>query len=214
MRKVLDKTMKFLSAATLFVMLILVVWQVFTRYILKNPSTWSEELVGYLFAWSTLFGASLIVSERGHMNIPVFVDTKSPNVQKKAAIFSEVIIFLFSLAVLTYGGIRITRLALNQMTSSLGVAIGLFYIPLPLTGIINMIYSICNIRMIINGEVEFIKAESASESSTREANKASEVAKYESPTGNGASPENTTNNSISNSETDDNKVVIESDKGE
>ena len=68
--------------------------------------------------------------------------------------------------------------------------------------------------MIINGEVEFIKAESASESSTREANKASEVAKYESPTNNVASPEKTTIDSISNSETDDNKVVIESDKGE
>ena len=29
-------------------MTLLTCWQVFTRYVLNNPSTWSEELVGYL----------------------------------------------------------------------------------------------------------------------------------------------------------------------
>lgn len=181
MKKTLQNILKFLSAASLLIMLLLVVWQVFTRYILNNPSTWSEELVGFLFAWSTLFGASLIVSERGHMNIPVLMDTKEPATQKKAAIFSEIMILLFSLSVLTYGGIRITNLALNQMTSSLGVPIGWFYIPLPITGIINTIFCILNIKSISRGEVEFFKAKNASEASNKQANNASEVAKFDEP---------------------------------
>ena len=171
MRKILDKVNRFLSAATLFAMLILVVWQVFTRYILKNPSTWSEELVGFLFAWSTLFGASLIVSERGHMNIPAFVETKSIRFQKHIAIFSEIMVFSFSLFVLTYGGIRITKLALNQMTSSIGVAVGLFYVALPLTGFINMIYSLMNIFDIGKGKLSFAQIDSDSESAERVASK-------------------------------------------
>ena len=179
MRKALENLMKFLTAGTLLVMLLFVVWQVFTRYVLSNPSTWSEELVSYLFAWSTLFGASLIVSERGHMNIPVLIDTKSVKTQKNASIFSEIMIFLFSLIVLTYGGIRITNLALNQLTSSLGVAIGIFYIPLPVAGIINMIFCILNIKDSLDGKVEFFQAKSASEISERLANDASEVSKYE-----------------------------------
>lgn len=179
MKKALQNTMKFLSSASLLLMLILVVWQVFTRYILKNPSTWSEELVSFLFAWSTLFGASYIVSERGHMNIPIFVDTKDPQIQKKVAIFSEIMILIFSLSVLTYGGFRITKLALNQMTSSLGVPIGLFYIPLPLTGIINVIFCIMNILSINRNEVEFVKAQSASDAASQVANDASEVSKFE-----------------------------------
>lgn len=183
MRKALDNLMKILSAGTLLAMLLFVVWQVFTRYILGKPSTWSEELVGYLFAWSTLFGAGLVVSERGHMNIPVLIDTKSVKTQKYAAIFSEVIIFIFSLVVLSYGGIRITKLALNQMTSSLGLPIGLFYIPLPIAGLINMIFCILNIKDILAGKVKFFKAASASEISERIANEASEVSKYESEGG-------------------------------
>ena len=82
MRKVLDNILKFLTGISLLVMFILVVWQVFTRYILNTPSTWSEELVAYLFAWSTLFGASLVVSEKGHMNIPVIAERSNPKIQK------------------------------------------------------------------------------------------------------------------------------------
>lgn len=180
MRKLLDKLMKILSAGTLLLMLIFVVWQVFTRYILNDPSTWSEELVGFLFAHSTLFGASLVVSERGHMNIPVLIDSKSIKTQKNAAIFTEVMIFLFSLVVLLYGGIRITNLALNQMTSSLGVPIGLFYIPLPVSGLINMAYAVLNIKDILAGKVVFSQAKSATEASERMANEDSSVSKYES----------------------------------
>ena len=40
MRKALENLMKFLTAGTLFIMLVFVVWQVFTRYILSDPSTW------------------------------------------------------------------------------------------------------------------------------------------------------------------------------
>ena len=47
--------------------------------------------------------------------------------------------------ILVYGGIQITNLAMGQMTSSLGVPIGFFYIVLPLSGVINIIYTILNI---------------------------------------------------------------------
>ena len=59
-RKVLNHIMNVLAGGSLIAMTALTCWQVFTRYVLNNPSTWSEELVGYLFAWASLFGASLI----------------------------------------------------------------------------------------------------------------------------------------------------------
>lgn len=81
-RKVLNRIMNVLAGVSLIAMTALTCWQVFTRYVLNNPSTWSEELVGYLFAWASLFGASLITGERGHMNIPVVVE-KMPLGAKK-----------------------------------------------------------------------------------------------------------------------------------
>ena len=63
-----------LAGISFLAMVVLTCWQVFTRYILQNPSTWSEELVGYLFAWMSLFGVCIVTRERGHMNIPILVD--------------------------------------------------------------------------------------------------------------------------------------------
>ena len=53
--------------------------------------------------------------------------------------------FLFAGVILVYGGIQITSLAMGQMTSSLGVPIGIFYVVLPLSGVLNIIYTILNI---------------------------------------------------------------------
>ena len=77
----MDRILEFLAGISFLAMVVLTCWQVFTRYILKSPSSWSEELVSYLFAWMALLGASLVVGERGHMNIPVVVERMSPGLQ-------------------------------------------------------------------------------------------------------------------------------------
>ena len=142
LRNVLTSLLNILAGASLIAMVALTCWQVFTRYILQNPSPWSEELVAYLFAWASLLGASIITGERGHMNIPIVTDHFTPGIQKLLAIFGELIAFAFSLV---YGGIKITSLAMGQMTSALGVAVGVFYVVMPLCGILNMIYTVLNI---------------------------------------------------------------------
>ena len=159
LRNILNKILNVLAGVSLLAMVALTCWQVFTRYILQNPSSWSEELVSYLFAWASLLGASLITGERGHMNIPVIVDRMSEKLQKFFGIVGELIAFAFSAIILVYGGIAITNLAMGQMTSSLGVAVGVFYIVLPLSGVLNMIYTVLNIIDISKGNMEPKKEE-------------------------------------------------------
>ncbi len=149
LRTTLTFLLNILAGGSFLVMVVLTYWQVFTRYILGNPSSWSEELVSYMFAWMSLLGASIVTSERGHMNIPILVEKVGPSSQKFLLCLGEVIAFLFSAIILAYGGIQITSLAMGQMTSSLGVPIGIFYIVLPLCGILNMIYTALNIMDIL-----------------------------------------------------------------
>lgn len=153
LRKILDTILSILSGGSFILMTVLTCYQVITRYILGNPSSWSEELVSYLFAWMALLGASLVCGERGHMNIPLLVEKVSPGARKALCILSEVIAAGFAASILVYGGIQITNLAMGQMTSSLGVAIGVFYVVLPLSGVLNVIYSILNIVEILNGTI-------------------------------------------------------------
>ena len=139
LRNILTKLLNVLAGVSFIAMVALTCWQVFTRYVLQNPSSWSEELVSYLFAWASLLGASLVTGERGHMNIPILVERMSPVIQKALGIFAELIAFAFSLIILVYGGVQISQLAMGQMTSSLGVAVGVFYVVMPLCGVLNMI---------------------------------------------------------------------------
>lgn len=159
LRKLLNHTLNVLAGVSFLAMVILTCWQVLTRYILQNPSSWSEELVSYLFAWMALLGASLVVGERGHMNIPIVVERLGEKGRKFFAIFAELVALVFSGVILVYGGIQITSLAMGQMTSSLGLPIGVFYIILPLSGVLNIVYTILNIvdiatdSEVVEGEV-------------------------------------------------------------
>lgn len=163
MRKILERILKFLGGITLGIMFLLVIWQVFTRYVLNDSATWTEEMASYLFAWLTLFGAALVTGEREHMSIPAFIETRTEKTQRNVAIFSEVIILIFSAIVLVYGGIAISKLTMGQMTSSLGVPLGVFYIALPIAGVLNILFCILNIKDITSGKIKFTQSKSITE---------------------------------------------------
>ena len=180
LRKALDKLLSVLAGGSMAVMVILTTYQVITRYIFKAPSTWSEELVGYLFGWSTMFGATIVSGERGHMRIPIIIDRFSPTLRKAFHIFGEVIAFLFSATILVFGGYQVSNLAMGQQTSSLGVAVGVFYWVMPICGVVILLYSILNIIGIANGTISLEVADEASEAIAKvEAEKAAANEKKE-----------------------------------
>lgn len=87
------------------------------------------------------------------MNIPLLTDRQKPEIQKLLAVSGEIVACLFAGIILVFGGIQITSLAMGQMTSSLGIAIGFFYLVLPISGILNIFYTILNIVEILTGKI-------------------------------------------------------------
>ena len=162
-RKVLNQVLDLLAGLSMTVMVVLTTYQVIVRYIFNSPSTWSEELVGYLFGWSTMFGATIVSGERGHMNIPILVDRMNPTMRKAFRILWEVVAFLFSATILVFGGFQVSQLAMGQQTSSLGVAVGTFYWVMPICGVVILLYSIMNIIGIANGTISMDSASEADE---------------------------------------------------
>lgn len=144
-RFIIDKVMRIFCAVAFASMVLLTVWQVLTRYILNSPSTWSEELASYIFAWVTILGAAYVFGKREHMAIPIFVELFSIKTQRLLAIISEIIILIFAVVILVYGGTSITLLGMGQLSSSLGIQMGVFYSVIPISGVFTSIYSILNI---------------------------------------------------------------------
>lgn len=150
LRNILNKITAFLSCVILAFMTLLVTWQVITRFILNSPSTITEALAKYLFLWLVMIASAYVVGKRDHMNLRILVHRCSPLNQIRLGFISELIIFVFVLCVLTYGGGYIALNAMVQMDSALPVPVGVVYLALPVGGILAAVYSLCNM-------VDFIK---------------------------------------------------------
>lgn len=159
LRNVIDKVMRALNAAAMAILTLLVIWQVFTRYILNSPSTWSEELAAYMFAWVTVFGAAYVFGKREHMNIPVIVERFSLRNQNSLQILAESLNFIFALTVMVYGGYEITKLTMGQMSSSLPLQMGYFYMCIPISGIFIALYSVLNIKDLLDARKDIVEEE-------------------------------------------------------
>jgi len=158
-RTILDKVMRIFNVVVFSMLTVLTTWQVVTRYFLNNPSTWSEELGSYLFAWVTLLGAAYVFGKRDHMDIPVVIERFSVKTQRVIGIVNETIILLFAAIVLVYGGISITSLSMIQTASSMPVQMGIFYSTIPISGVFTIIYNVLNIYDLATGKLIGIETE-------------------------------------------------------
>jgi len=139
-RKALDWVSEKLSILIIAVMVVLVTWQVVARYIFSSPVPWSEQLSKYLFVWLVLINGAYMFGKHGHMKVAFFQELLPQKIQRWLNIFIELVIIMFALAVLLYGGLMALRLGIAQTDAALGISMGYVYAALPLSGIITTLY--------------------------------------------------------------------------
>ncbi len=159
LKKKLDKAIEVFIMILLAFMVIVAIWQVSSRYVFNSPSTISEELLRYCLIWLAMIGSAYMFGLREHMSITFFVEKFGEEVVRKLSILSEVIIVVFSLFVLVYGGVNITLLTMKQVSAALGISMGYVYLVLPLSGILMIFYGVLNILNLIK-EKDTVKSNS------------------------------------------------------
>ena len=153
-RKGLDKLILFICVVLFMLMTVVGTYQILVRYVFKSPSTISEELISYSFAWMSMFAASYIFGKRDHMRMVFFIEKFTKNAQRTVAVITELVILLFALGVLVGGGSYITSLSMTQMTPALKISMGYIYLVLPVCGVMTSIYSILNIVDLMKNSKE------------------------------------------------------------
>ncbi|SER51628.1 TRAP-type C4-dicarboxylate transport system, small permease component [Gracilibacillus ureilyticus] len=149
-KKQLDNALSTICIGLFGFLVILVTWQVITRFVLNNPSVFSEELAKYCFVWIVLIGSAIVFGEKGHMAVEM-VKEQFP---KKIRIITEVIIEMinavFALFVLLIGGIAAVEIAWNQANATLQIPVGYLYAVMPISGLCIMFYCVYNIYQLIS----------------------------------------------------------------
>jgi TRAP-type C4-dicarboxylate transport system permease small subunit len=126
------------------VMVLDVTWQVFTRFILNNPSSFTEELAGFLLIWIGILGASYAFYTRSHLGIDLLTFRLKGAKRRAVDVLVNAIVFLFAVSVMGLGGLRLVllTLTLEQISPSVGIPMGYVYTVIPLSGGLIALYAL------------------------------------------------------------------------
>lgn len=121
-----------------------VLWQVFSRYVLRSPSSWTDELATLLIIWVAMTGSSIAFIRHHHLGVDFLTSRLSPPSRNFCEILVQLLTAIFAGAVLILGGFKLVMLTLNtdQLSPALGIRMGLVYSVLPLSGVAIFISSL------------------------------------------------------------------------
>ncbi len=147
MRKKVDDILGKILVVIMSVMVINVLWQVITRYLVGTPSSFTDELARYLMIWLGLLGAAYVSGKNLHVAIDILPSKTSLPVQRRIKFFVNIVLIIFALAALVIGGFRLVYISyiLGQKSPALQIPLALVYLVIPISGLLIIYYKILDL---------------------------------------------------------------------
>lgn len=153
-RKAMTSALDFVLIVAVGLLVLDVVWGVFTRYAMGGQANWTEELARFLLVWVTLLGGAVAFGTKGHLGIDFIVEKFHPEARALMAVVTHLIVLFFAGAVFLYGGGRVVAdaLAMEQTTPALGWKMGHVYLALPIAGLFMVLFTLENLAETLAGK--------------------------------------------------------------
>lgn len=147
MRKKIDSILGTTLVVIMAVMVFNVLWQVFTRFVTGNPSSFTDELARYLMIWIGILGAAYVAGRNLHVAIDILPTRSSKKVQKRLKIIVHLLVILFVLAAFVIGGSRLVYIShvLGQQSPALQLPLAVVYAIIPISGILIIYYKLTDL---------------------------------------------------------------------
>ena len=156
MRKIIDKITRGTLISLMGMLVISVVWQVFSRYILNAPSTFTDELARFFLIWVSLLGVAYLSGQNAHISIDVLLEKLRPASKFRLQLLIHSIIILFVLFVLVIGGGKLVYIThtYTQLTPTLQIPMAYIYLIGPICGLLIMYYKLSDIKKMYKEGLE------------------------------------------------------------
>lgn len=151
---VINKVMSYVLGVLFIFMTLLASYQVVARYVFNAPSTISEDLLSYSFVWLSLIGATVLFTDKGHMNIDFLYDKMSSKIQNLFDIITNILVLVTSILIFIYGGVKLIDVGSLQISPTLNIPLSYVYSIFPIMGVILLIICICNIYETITKKLK------------------------------------------------------------
>lgn len=138
---------------TLLASIVLVVTlQVFSRFILQSPSSFTEELARFLLIWIGLFGGAYGYHSNAHLGLDILTNKLQGASHHIAAIIANVLIMAFAIVVMIIGGFSLVSLTFDpvQISASLEIKMGYVYSAVPISGGLIVVIAFMKLRHLFS----------------------------------------------------------------
>ncbi|HAJ99508.1 MAG TPA: TRAP transporter small permease [Bacteroidales bacterium] len=150
-KKYVDLLLEIVVCTLLVVLVLNVLWQVISRFVIGQPSPYTDELAGFLLIWVGLLGSAYAAGKKQHLAITLLSTKLKAENQIRVQVLVNCLIVLFAVFVMVVGGVNLTYLTLylNQISSALKIPIGLIYMVIPISGLLIIFYAVEDIFVIL-----------------------------------------------------------------
>lgn len=140
--RIIDLALRTLLVVLVVALVSSVAWQVLSRYLLADPSPWTEELARFLLIWIGMLGASYAFRQKAHLGLELLPAKLEGVPAVLLRHFTLAVVALFAATVLIAGGGNLVSLTweLRQYSAVLGMPIAWVYLVIPLTGTLIIFY--------------------------------------------------------------------------
>lgn len=124
--------------------------QVFFRYVIQDPPTWTEELARFLFTWQIFLAAGLAFGRGSHIVVDALLLVLPGGGRRLLSVISNVIVLGF-LSVLVWQGINMVWLTSNTTSTAMNLNMGVVYAALPIGAGVSALYVLMQIVDSVRG---------------------------------------------------------------
>ncbi len=111
-------------------MTVLILLQVFFRFVIYLPLPWSEECARYLMVWMGMLGSVLALEKGRHIGVTFFIEYLPAAAGRRLASAVQLLMAGF-LGVMFYQGTLLSVLNINQQSPALEISMLIPYLALP-----------------------------------------------------------------------------------
>lgn len=140
-----------LSVAGLLVIVAIVFYQVFGRYVLNSSPTWTESLALVLVLYVTLMGAAVGVRDAGHIGMESLLVLLPARIRNRIELLIHVLVIAFGAAMI-YNGTLLGMSVSSYKIPNLGLPEWVRYVPLVISGVLIISFSIEHIVAALKGK--------------------------------------------------------------
>ena len=141
----------YLAVAGLLLIVAVVFYQVFGRYVLNDPPTWAENVALVLVLYVTLIAAAVGVRDAGHIGMESLLILVPEKIRLKLEIVIHALVAVFG-ALMAWNGSILAESVMSYNIPTLGISEGLNHVPLALAGVLIVLFSIEHIIALVRNE--------------------------------------------------------------